>query len=247
MTDQSYQFPRFFMTAPQPCPYIDGKIERKVFTDLVGKDATELNEALGRVGFRRSQTVAYRPACEQCSSCVSVRVVAQDFKANKSQRRVIKNNTHLVAIATDLMATNEQYELLKKYLEHRHQDGGMTDMDEYEYSEMVLKSPVTTTIVEYRLPSDDDKDPLGGLLIGAALTDVLTDGLSMVYSFFDPEYENLSLGNYMILDHIERVKVSDLTHVYLGYWVKESQKMNYKTKFKPIEALSPTGWALLED
>lgn len=242
MTDHSYQFPKFYVTAPSPCPYLTGKEERKVFTDLNGPDATELNEALGRVGFRRSQSVAYRPACEGCSSCVSVRVLAQEFTPNKSQKRVWRQNRDIKAEAMDAFATIDQFELLKKYLKTRHSDGGMAEMDEFEYAEMVDSSPVMTTLVEYREPPGDEDNLRPGKLIGAALTDVMSDGLSMVYSFFDPECDRKSLGTFMILDHIERAKAASLPHVYLGYWIEGSRKMDYKDKFQPLERLNSLGW-----
>lgn len=246
MTDQSFQFPRFFVTAPSPCPYIEGHSERKVFTDLTIGDSGELHEALSRVGFRRSQTVAYRPACDDCASCISVRVKAQEFKPGKSFRRIIKANRDLIPAARDAVATEEQYGLLNAYLQDRHADGGMSGMDELEYVEMVESSPVATTVVEYREPGKGDDLRKPGKLIAAALTDVLSDGLSMVYSYFDPSSDRPSLGTYLILDHIERTRKAGLDHVYLGYWVKGSQKMEYKTRFKPLERLSPKGWVLFE-
>lgn len=266
MTDQSYQFPRFFVTAPSPCPYLDGQEERKVFTDLTmagsgpdsGPDsgpesggepgtgpiraAAELHEALGRVGFRRSQSVAYRPACDNCAACVSVRVRTADFQPSRNMRRIIKANRDLIASPVDPIATEDQFEILAQYLETRHAEGGMADMDEFEYTEMVESSPVATTVVEYREPGKGDNLLRPGRLIAAALTDVLSDGLSMVYSFFDPESSRPSLGTYIILDHIERARRAGLPHVYLGYWVKGSQKMSYKSRFRPLERLTDKGW-----
>ncbi len=206
MTDHSFQFPRFFVTAPSPCPYLEGRSERKVFTDLTVGDSEELHEALSRVGFRRSQTVAYRPACDNCASCISVRVKAQKFKPGKSFRRIIKANRDLIPVAMDALATDEQFALLNSYLTDRHADGGMSDMDQFEYVEMVESSPVATTVVEYREPGKGENMRRPGKLIAAALTDVLSDGLSMVYSYFDPSSDRLSLGTYLILDHIERTR-----------------------------------------
>lgn len=242
MTDLSYQFPRFFVTAPSPCPYLEGKEERKVFTDLSVPDAVELNEALGRVGFRRSQSISYRPACEQCNACISVRVLAQEFKPSKSFKRIMAKNIDLKVEVADAFATHEQYELLRLYLAHRHQTGGMADMDEFEFAEMIELSPVNTKIVEYREPPGDDDNLKPGKLVACALSDVLSDGLSMIYSFFDPESQRPSLGTTMILDHIARSKKASLPHVYLGYWVKGCSKMNYKTRFTPYEKLNAHGW-----
>ncbi|MGY8986008.1 MAG: arginyltransferase [Sphingomonadales bacterium] len=242
MTDQSYQFPKFYVTSPFPCPYLPNKQERKVFTDLSGPDASELNESLGKVGFRRSQSVAYRPACEGCSACVSVRVVSLDFIHNKSQRKIWRQNKDLEVEVINAFATEEQFTLLKKYITIRHSEGGMAEMDEFEYSEMIDSSPVHTTIVEYREPQLEKNNSRPGKLIGTALTDVLSDGLSMIYSFFDPECDRKSLGTYIILDHIARAKAQYLPHIYLGYWVKGSPKMDYKEKFQPLERLGQGGW-----
>jgi len=235
MTDQGLQFPKFYVTAPSPCPYLDGKIERKVFTELRGPDAAALNEALGRVGFRRSQSVVYRPACEGCSECVSVRVRARDFRPGRSLRRVIRSNHDLKTEIRPPVVTDEQYELLQAYLGTRHADGSMADMTADEYRDMVETSPVPTVLIEYRRAIDSR-------LMAVALTDELTDGLSMIYSFFDTEEKSRSLGTYIILDHIDRVQRANQPYVYLGYWVKGSPKMQYKGRFQPLERLGQNGW-----
>ena len=243
MTDQSYQFPRFFVTAPSPCPYLEDREERKVFTDLAVPDAGELHEALSKVGFRRSQSVAYRPACENCNECKSVRVQAQEFTPSRSMRRIINQNLDLKVEATDAFATPEQYDLLREYLISRHSEGGMAEMDEFEYAEMVELSPVNTTVIEYREPPGEEDNLVPGKLIGAVLTDVMSDGLSMVYSFFDTNSSRPSLGTYLILDHIKRTRDAGLPFVYLGYWVEGSPKMAYKTRFKPYQILTSEGWS----
>jgi arginine-tRNA-protein transferase len=240
MTDQGLQFPKFYVTAPSPCPYIDGQIERKVFTELNGPDAAALNEALGRVGFRRSQSVVYRPACETCNACISVRVRALEHSISKSQRRISKLNSDLMIEAKPAKVTEEQFDLLSSYLNERHRDGSMASMTINEYADMVETSPVSTTIIEYRRVMDKK-------LMAVALTDELTDGLSMVYSFFDVDENTRSLGTYIIINHIERAKISNLPFVYLGYWVSGSQKMDYKRRFKPLERLGQNGWYNIED
>lgn len=242
MTDQSLQFPRFYVTAPSPCPYLEGKEERKVFTELTGDESEQLYEALSRVGFRRSQSVAYRPACEGCNACISVRVVADEFSPTRTMRRIEKLNKDLVSVAIDPWVTQEQFDLLKRYLSQRHADGGMATMDIYEYAEMVENSPVTTRIIEYRETNRDPASTRPGRLIAAALTDLMSDGLSMIYSFFDPATDRRSLGTYVILDHIRRTAAAGLQHVYLGYWIEDSAKMAYKTRFRPLERLGPEGW-----
>ena len=241
-----FRFPRFFVTTPSPCPYLAGKTERKVFTELAGAHAGDLNDALGRIGFRRSQNVAYRPSCLDCAACISVRVVAGEFQPSATQRRVLKRNRDLEVTACKPWATEEQYELLRRYLRARHPDGGMVEMDEHDFSDMVEQSPVKTYVVEYREPSVDG---IPGRLVGACLTDQQTDGLSMIYSFFEPDGAGpakgagrAGLGTYIILDHIVRAGRAGLPYVYLGYWVEESKRMAYKARFRPLEKLGPGGW-----
>lgn len=239
MTAQ-FGFPRFFVTSPSPCPYLPGRDERKVFTELDGDDPVGLNDALGQMGFRRSQNVAYRPSCAGCNACVSVRVRAADFVPGKSQRRTLKRYAGLSVAARAPWATDEQFELLSRYLAARHPDGGMAEMTESDYAQMVEQSPVDTSVVEYRAPGPDGRP---GRLVGACLTDRLGDGLSMVYSFFeteDPDYPGL--GTFIILDHIHHAAQAQLSHVYLGYWIAGSERMAYKTRFRPIERLGAEGW-----
>ncbi|SNS48171.1 arginine-tRNA-protein transferase [Sphingomonas laterariae] len=230
-----FRFPRFFVTTPSPCPYLPGKTERKVFTELSGPHATELNDALGRIGFRRSQNVAYRPSCADCSACVSVRVVATEFKPNASQRKLIRRNADLSVTACKPWTTEEQFDLLRRYLSARHPGGGMAEMDDLDFADMVEQTPVNTYVIEYRDPA--------GKLVGACLSDYQADGLSMIYSFFDADLaDRPSLGTYIILDHITRAAKSGLPFVYLGYWVKGSARMQYKTRFQPMERLGSGGW-----
>ncbi len=233
-----FRFPRFFVTTPGPCPYLAGKIERKVFTELNGDNADELNDALGRIGFRRSQNVAYRPSCIDCSACISVRVVADEFRPSSGQRRTLRQNSDLIVTACEPWATEEQFALLSKYLGVRHPSGGMSDMDENDFSDMVELSPVDSYVIEYREPGIDGAP---GRLVGACLSDRQVDGLSMVYSFFDPDRRGL--GTFIIMDHIERARQAGVAYVYLGYWVSGSPRMQYKTRFQPLERLGPEGWA----
>lgn len=235
-----FRFPRFFVTSPSPCPYLPGKTERKVFTELSGENAGELNDALGRIGFRRSQNVAYRPSCADCSACVSVRIVADGFEPNATQRKLLRRNSDLVVSVCKPWSTDEQYRLLQRYLKARHPGGGMAEMDEVDFADMVEHSSVDTYVIEYREPSADGTP---GRLVGACLTDRQGDGLSMIYSFFEPDQDvRPSLGNYIIMDHIVRTRKSGLPYVYLGYWVEGSQHMQYKTRYQPMERLGPGGW-----
>lgn len=235
------RFPRFFVTSPAPCPYLPDRSERKVFTELKGAHAESLNDALSRIGFRRSQNVAYRPSCLDCSACVSVRVVADEFEPSSTQRRNIRRNNDLVVGLRKPWATPEQFDLLRKYLGMRHPGGGMTAMDESDFADMVEHTPVTSYVIEYREPSPDGVRE--GRLVGACLTDRQHDGFSMIYSFYDPEHQDRSgLGNYIILDHILRAAEMGLPYVYLGYWVEGSSRMQYKVRYRPLERLGRDGW-----
>ncbi len=244
MTEQrNTRVPQFFLTPGGPCPYLPGRTERKVFARLTGSLAQPLSEALTHSGFRRSQSIAYRPACDGCSACVSVRVVADDFQPSRSQRRILRRNADLVVDEVPTEATREQFALLRAYLDSRHSGGGMSDMGLFDYVAMVEETPVDTHIVEYRRPPVRG---VAGSLVACALTDVLRDGLSMVYSFFHPGEDARSLGTHMILDHVRSARARGLPYVYLGYWVEGSEKMHYKSRFRPLEALTHDGWEPME-
>jgi len=239
------RFPRFFVTSPAPCPYLPGRSERKVFTELKGPHSDALNDALGRIGFRRSQTVAYRPSCVDCAACISVRVVAKEFRGSATQRRNLKRNSDLVTTFCRPWSTAEQFELLQRYLGHRHPGGGMASMDEVDFADMVEHTPVETWMVEYREPTFDGRP---GRLVGVCLTDRQGDGLSMIYSFYEPDHTQRSgLGNYIILDHIRRVAEEGLPYVYLGYWVEGAARMQYKVRYRPLERLTRAGWTRFSD
>jgi arginine-tRNA-protein transferase len=248
VTQHPRDTPQFYLTAPSPCPYLGGKEERKVFTHLVGERAPGLNDLLTHGGFRRSQSIAYRPACEGCRACVSVRVVAADFRPTRSMRRIAERNADIVGEMRDAAPTSEQYSVFRGYLDARHRDGGMADMTVLDYAMMVEDSHVDTRTVEYRrrIPDSGGNGRGGGALVAVALSDVLSDGLSMVYSFFDPDEETRSLGTFMILDHIERARRMGLQYVYLGYWVRGSRKMDYKSRFLPQERLMSQGWLRID-
>ncbi len=247
MTQHPRDTPQFYLTAPSPCPYLGGKEERKVFTHLVGERAPELNNILTQGGFRRSQSIAYRPACEGCRSCVSVRVVAKDFRPTQSMRRISRRNADIASEMRIAVPTSEQYAIFRAYLDSRHRDGGMADMTVLDYAMMVEDSHIETRIIEYRRrTSAQTSQRSGGDLVAIALTDVLGDGLSMVYSFFEPDEAARSLGTLMVLDHIARAQRMGLAYVYLGYWVRGSRKMDYKSRFLPQERLMPDGWARVE-
>jgi arginine-tRNA-protein transferase len=248
LTQQPRDTPQFYLTAPSACPYLPGREERKVFTHLVGERAGHLNDLLTHGGFRRSQSIAYRPACETCRACVSVRVVSADFAPNRTQRKVSARNTDILGDMRAAVPTSEQYSLFRSYLDARHAEGGMADMTVLDYAMMIEDSHVKTRVVEYRRRGPDSgiTHRGAGQLLGVALTDILSDGLSMVYSFYDPEAAPRSLGTFMILDHIARARAMGLPYVYLGYWVEGSRKMDYKARFLPQERLMSPGWVRVD-
>lgn len=225
---------KFYLTIPSPCPYLPGRMERKIFTQLDPLSGPHLNNYLTHAGFRRSQNVIYRPACERCQECRSLRVVATAFQPTRSCRRISNKNKTLSRSVNEPFATQEQFDLLHRYLMSRHIGGGMSDMDFLRYEMMVEECASDTELVEYR-----DTE---GQLLACVLVDVLTDGLSMVYSFYNPDLPKRSLGSYMILDHIVRCKELNLPYLYLGYWVENSPKMDYKARFMPSEILGRDGW-----
>ena len=229
----------FFTTAPLPCPYLSGRLERKIVTELTGPDAEILHEALSRAGFRRSHSIAYTPACPGCNACVPVRIVAESFAHNRRWvRRIRRGNADLIPTEITARASAEQYRLFSRYQDSRHSGGDMALMGFYDYRSMVEDSPIETFLVEFR-----DQN---GQLRAVCLTDRMSDGLSAVYSFFEPEFADRSLGSYMILWLIERALSLGLPYVYLGYWIAESRKMAYKARFAPLEAFGPGGWRPLD-
>jgi leucyl-tRNA---protein transferase len=236
MTEQlGTRFPQFYLTQPSACPYLPGRHERKVFTKLTGGLSRQVHESLTRVGFRRSQNIAYRPACDGCSACTSVRILVDAFEPSRNMRRTIGANADVAAAFAGPLATEEQFHLLRRYLDGRHRGGGMSEMGILDYVAMVEDTTIDTHVVEYRSRSD-------GRLIACALSDAMSDGLSMVYSFFDPQEDLRSLGTYMVLHHIEAARARNLPYVYLGYLVEGCRKMSYKARFGPLEAHGPDGW-----
>lgn len=247
MTEQHKNFPEFYVTAAQACPYLPGRLERKLFTHLTHDKPPALIDKLLKGGFRRSQNVAYMPYCDGCNACVSVRVLVDEFEPSRSFRRVLDANSDLVSKRVMPRPTSEQYSLFRSYIDTRHSDGGMADMTVLDFAMMVEDSIIDTVLTEYRY-----RDPLASSprtrqpLCAVALTDRLSDGLSMVYSFYDPLLTQRSLGTFMILEHVEQCRRLGLPYLYLGYWISGSRKMNYKMRFKPQEQLGPNGWVRTE-
>ena len=239
----SFKSPRrpqfFYTTAPLPCPYIVGRTERKVVTEVSGPDAEALHDRLSRAGFRRSHNIAYAPVCPGCQACVPIRIPVADFVQDRGQRRIWRANPDITGAEAPPRATTEQFQLFQRYQQMRHGDGDMVTMSFYDYRAMVEDTPITTSIVEFR-------DAAAGL-VGACLTDRLSDGLSAVYSFYVPDQDRKSLGTFTILWLVERARALGLPYVYLGYWVPESQKMAYKARFRPCEVLQNGGWRLLTE
>ena len=232
--------PQFYVTAPQPCPYLAGRMERKLFTALQGDHADTLNDALSKQGFRRSQNVLYRPSCADCTACMSARIRVADFTPSRSQRRIARRNTDLTRRVRASWASEDQFALFRRYLDSRHANGGMADMDIFEFAAMIEETPIKSRVIEYEYP------PAKGLALGdlaaVCLTDMLDDGLSLVYSFYDPDTPRRSLGTHVILDHVEIARDMGLPFVYLGYWVPGSPKMGYKAGFDALEIYKGGAW-----
>lgn len=237
--------PQFYVTAPQPCPYLVGRMERKLFTALQGDHAQRLNDTLSKQGFRRSQNVLYRPSCAECSACLSARIRVADFQPSKTQRRILRRTSHLRRNATSPWATEDQFSLFRRYLDSRHADGGMADMDIFEFAAMIEETPIKSRVIEYARPPQPGEQ--GRPLAAVCLTDVFDDGLSMVYSFYDPTLADMSLGTHIILDHIAIAREAGQPYVYLGYWVPGSRKMGYKAGFSAVEIYKAGAWRDLGD
>ncbi|BBK32569.1 arginine-tRNA-protein transferase [Stella humosa] len=228
----------FYRTAALPCPYLDGRMERKVLTEIAGPTAASLYNGLSRAGFRRSHHLAYRPACAGCTACVPVRVAARQFVPSRNLRRLARLSPDLVAAEEPARASGEQYRLFSRYQRSRHAESDMASMTYGDYRAMVEDSPIETRLLTLRDPA--------GQLVAACLADRLDDGYSAVYSYFDPDQPRRSLGTLLVLRLVEQAVSQDLPYVYLGYWIADSRKMAYKVRFQPLESLGPTGWSVMQ-
>ena len=231
------QNPQFYVTAPQDCPYLENQVERKLFTALYGSNSNRLNNSLSKQGFRRSQNVLYRPSCANCNACMSARISCREFKPSKSQKRILLKNSDIVRTINPPLATDPQYDLFKRYITSRHPNGGMSDMDADDFTAMIEETNVESRLIEYYVKKNGELE-----LISFSLVDILDDGISMVYSVFNPDFKERSLGTYMILDHNRLALEMTLKFVYLGYWVKGSSKMDYKKRFNPLEVFTDDKW-----
>ena len=235
MIDSRVSRPQFYYTtSPLPCPYLPGRTERKIVTEITGAEAEALHDTLSRAGFRRSHNIAYAPVCPGCQACVPIRVPAEAFAPDRSLRKIWRMNQDVRGFDVPAHATQEQYALFQRYQNARHGNGDMAAMSFYDYRAMIEDTPIETFVIEFRDRTDQ--------LVGACLTDRLNDGLSAVYSFFAPELARRSLGNHAIMWLIERTRELGLPYVYLGYWVRDSREMAYKTRFAPAEILVGGSW-----
>ena len=231
------QNPQFYVTAPQDCPYLDNQVERKLFTALYGINSKRLNNSLSKQGFRRSQNVLYRPSCANCTACMSARISSKEFKPSKSQKRIMSKNSDVVRVVNPPLATDAQFDLFKQYITARHPNGGMSDMDADDFTAMIEETNVESKLIEYYAKKNGELE-----LISFSLVDILDDGISMVYSVFNPDFKEKSLGTYMILDHNNLTLAMNLQYVYLGYWVQGSSKMDYKKRFSSLEVFTNDKW-----
>ncbi len=239
MKHEPFQRPTHFYTTPlQPCPYLDDQVERKIFTELTGNQASKHYNQLSRGGFRRSHHIAYSPACPNCQACMAARIDLANFTPSKSQKRTLKTNQNLKLSEASSIATEEQFTLFSRYVESRHGDGEMANMGRIDYRFLVEETTLDTKVIEFRSPDNH--------LMAACIIDVLDDGLSAVYSFFEPEKQKLGLGNYIVLAIADYAKSLGLPYLYLGFWIKGSQKMSYKERFKPLEVFKMGRWEKLE-
>ncbi len=224
---------QFFTSAPYQCDYLPGQTSVTAFADPDAVMTTSLYSQLARMGFRRSGNHVYRPLCPNCQACIPTRISVHDFKPNRSQRRNHEANRHLTATLLPAHYRDESFELYRRYQKLRHTDGPMDNPTTQSFEEFLSCDWAESCLAEFRE---------AGQLVSVAVIDFLQDGLSAVYTFFDPDLSQRGLGTYAILWQLEEATRRNLDYVYLGYWIEKNSKMNYKTHFQPIEGLISGAW-----
>lgn len=227
----------FYATPEHDCSYLDDRLATTLFVDPKARINSDLYSRLTHLGFRRSGSHYYRPRCNHCNACVSVRVLTEHFKPTRSQKRTWLRNQDLIATAVPVAFYPEHYALYERYINERHQDGDMYPPSRDQFQNFLLDARPETRLIEFRLPDDT--------LVGVSVTDRLIDGLSAIYTFFNPDYDSRSLGVFAVLHQIEQCKVLGLPYLYLGYWIRGCRKMSYKTNYRPMEILLRDRWLVI--
>ncbi|MDP3540353.1 MAG: arginyltransferase [Azonexus sp.] len=229
---------QFYATSPYPCSYLPERQARSQVATPAHLIGSEIYSSLVRAGFRRSGIFTYRPHCDDCRACTPVRLPVEELQPNRSQRRAGKKHAHLLERELPLTFDDTHYALYNRYQQARHPGGGMDEDSHDQYAQFLLQSRVDTRLIEF---SED------GIVRMVSLIDVLDDGLSSVYTFYDPDIRSASFGAYNILWQAQQCRAIGLPYLYLGYWIAESRKMAYKKYFQPIEGLIDGQWQRLTD